>query len=129
MWNLKHGTNEKETHRKRMDLWSPREGRGGWGRVEVGMSRYKLLHTGWINKALVYSSGNHIQEPVTNHSEKKQKRIYIYIHICMGLPGWLSGKEPTCQCRRCRFSPWVRKLPRRRKRQHTPVILPGKSHG
>ena len=24
---------------------------------------------------------------------------------------WCSGKEPTCQCRRCRFYPWVRKIP------------------
>ena len=24
---------------------------------------------------------------------------------------WLSSKESTCQCRRCRFDPWVRKIP------------------
>ena len=45
----------------------------------------------------------------------------------MGLPWWLSGKESTCHCRRCRFSPWVRKIPCRRKRQPTPLFLPGKS--
>ena len=28
-----------------------------------------------------------------------------------GLPWWLSGKEPTCQCRRHRFVPWSRKIP------------------
>ena len=28
-----------------------------------------------------------------------------------GLPGGLSGKEPACQCRRRRFSSWVRKIP------------------
>ena len=31
-----------------------------------------------------------------------------------GFPGGASGKEPTCQCRRpkrCRFDPWVRKIP------------------
>ena len=27
------------------------------------------------------------------------------------------------------FDPWVRKIPRRRKWQPTPVLLPGKSHG
>ena len=27
-----------------------------------------------------------------------------------GLPRWLSGKEPTCQCRKCRFNPWVGKI-------------------
>ena len=23
---------------------------------------------------------------------------------------WLSGKETACQCRRCRFEPWVRRI-------------------
>ena len=32
-----------------------------------------------------------------------------------GLPKWPSGKEFACQCRRCRFDPWVRKIPWRRK--------------
>ena len=30
-----------------------------------------------------------------------------------GLPGWRSGKESTCQCRKCkrlRFDPWLRKI-------------------
>ena len=48
------------------------------------------------------------------------------------LPQWLSSKESACQCRthrRCRFDPWVRKIPWRRKRQHTSVFLHGKSHG
>ena len=31
--------------------------------------------------------------------------------------------------RRHRFDPWVWKIPRRRKWQHIPVFLPGKSHG
>ena len=49
-----------------------------------------------------------------------------------GLPNQLSGKEPTCQCRgykRSRFDPWVRKIPRRRAWQPTPVFLPGESCG
>jgi len=29
---------------------------------------------------------------------------------------------------RCRFDPWVRKIPWRRAWQPTPVFLPGKSH-
>ena len=35
------------------------------------------------------------------------------------LPWWLSGKESTCKCRRCGFSPWVGKIPWRRKWQRT----------
>ena len=48
--------------------------------------------------------------------------------ICSGLPRWLSSKESTWQCRRCRFDPWVRKIPWRRTWQPNPVFLPGKSH-
>ena len=46
--------------------------------------------------------------------------------------GGASGKEPSCQCKRCKrhgFDPWVRKIPWRRAEQPTPVFLPGESHG
>ena len=49
-----------------------------------------------------------------------------------GLPRWLSGKESGFHCRRhrrCRFDPWVGKIPWRRKWRPTPVFLPEKSHG
>ena len=49
-----------------------------------------------------------------------------------GLPRWLSGKKSACQYRshrRCGWDPWVRKVPRRRKWQPTPVFLLGESHG
>ena len=39
------------------------------------------------------------------------------------LPWQFSGKESTCQCRRCRFNPWVQKIPWRRKWQPTPVFF------
>ena len=48
----------------------------------------------------------------------------------MGFPDGASGKEPTCQCRRCercRFCPWVGKIPWWRIWQPTPVFLPGES--
>ena len=50
----------------------------------------------------------------------------------MGFPSGTSGKEPTCQHRRCkrrRINPWVRKIPCRRTGQSTPVFLPTFSHG
>ena len=53
-----------------------------------------------------------------------------YLH-----PGGANGKESTYQCRklkrcgRCGFSPWVGKIPWRRKWQPFPVFLPGESHG
>ena len=46
-----------------------------------------------------------------------------------GFPWWFSDKESNCQCRKCRFSPWIRRISYRRKLQLTPVVLPGKSHG
>ena len=48
------------------------------------------------------------------------------------LPRWCSGKESACQCRsckRCRFNSLVRKSSWSRKRQPTPVFLPGKFQG
>ena len=45
-----------------------------------------------------------------------------------GFPGGSDGKE-RLQCRRPGFSPWVRKIPWRRKWQPTPVFSPGQSHG
>ena len=50
-------------------------------------------------------------------------------YVWAGLPWWLSGKEPTCQCRRHGFNPWVRKIRWTRKWQLTLVFLHGKPHG
>ena len=69
-------------------------------------------------------------------------RCWIYRHIfcfannmnmwqflfCGRLPRQLRGEESACECRRCRFDPWVRKIPGRRKWQPTPVFLPEKLH-
>ena len=49
-----------------------------------------------------------------------------------GFQGGTSGKESTCQCRRCkrrRFDAWVWKILWSREWQPTPVFLPGKFHG
>ena len=58
---------------------------------------------------------------------------YIYTTTDkIGLPRQHSGKECTCQprrCRRLRFDPWVGKIPWRRTWQPTPVFLPGELHG
>jgi len=47
----------------------------------------------------------------------------------LSVSGIHRGRESACQRRRCQFSPWVGKIPWRRKWQPTPVFLPGKSHG
>ena len=50
----------------------------------------------------------------------------------MDFPGGVIDKEVACQCwrcKRCRFNPWVRKMPRKRACQPTSVLLSGESHG
>ena len=49
--------------------------------------------------------------------------------LIRGLSRWLSAKESACQVGDPGSKPWVGKIPWRRKRQPTPVFLPGKSHG
>ena len=44
-------------------------------------------------------------------------------------PGGSDGRASCLQCGRPRFDPWVGKISWRRKRQPTPVLLPGKFHG
>ena len=64
-------------------------------------------------------------------SYKHSKRI-SYSHHWGFLPRCLSGKESSCQCKRCSrcgFYPWVTKIPWRRKWQPTPAFLPRKFHG
>ena len=54
------------------------------------------------------------------------------MRACLCSPVGSVVKEFACQCRRhrrLRLHPWVGKIPWRRKRQPTPVFLPGKSHG
>ena len=50
----------------------------------------------------------------------KKRRLGSTRELCCekerkaGFPGGASGKEPTCQCQRCercRFDPWVGKIP------------------
>ena len=43
-----------------------------------------------------------------------EKVMLDYLGDYLGFPGGASGKEPASQCRRhkrCRFDPWVKKVP------------------
>ena len=55
--------------------------------------------------------------------------ILLIVVCVLRLPRWHSGKESSCQHKRCRFDPWIIKRPWRRKWQPTPVFLPGKFCG
>ena len=56
-------------------------------------------------------------------------KVEFPLDMWLGLLRWCRGEESACQRRRCQkhgFSPWVRKIPWRRRWQPSPVILPGK---
>ena len=103
-------------------------------------------HRVWCFMNRLYNT--HHLHRVRHDGEEKQESVSAFfwqLLICLtllilccwvandvGLPRWLSGKEPACQCRRCRrcgFDPWIRKIPWRRKWQPTPAFLLGESHG
>ena len=44
-------------------------------------------------------------------SGKKANKITESLHFYSGFLDGARGKEPTCQCRRLRFNPWVGKIP------------------
>ena len=78
--------------------------RGAWGAAALGLHR---VGHDW------------------EHGQQKQQTLNR-------LPWWFSSQESTCQCRRhrrCRFDPWVWKIPWRGKWQPTPVFLTDISHG
>ena len=49
--------------------------------------------------------------------------------MLLGFPGGSAMKNPPANVANSGFDTCVRKIPWRRKWQHTPVFLPGKSHG
>ena len=76
-----------------------------------------------------YTPSPQVEKWDREYSQQPAIHIFTQNYRAPGLPWWLSGKEPACQCRRSRFDPWAGKIPWRRKWQPTPVFLPGKSHG
>ena len=58
----------------------------------------------------------------------EQWRDYV-CYIPKGFPGGSVGKKIHLQCRKCRFNPWVGKIPWRRAWLPNLVFWPGESHG
>ena len=54
---------------------------GDWMDWEFGISRYKLLYIGWINKVLLYSTGNSTQYSVITYNGRESEKAYICTHI------------------------------------------------
>ena len=63
---------QKQTHRHREQTCGCQwEGAGRGKDWEFGVSRRKLFYMEWVNKVLLYSTGNYIQYPVINHNGKE----------------------------------------------------------
>ena len=54
---------------------------------------------------------------------------FDFFLLFAGLPWWLSRLRVLVQSRRCESDAWAGTVTWRRKRQTTPVLLPGKSYG
>ena len=105
------------------ELWA------AWGRDRVSWADGKAYRAG---ESKLLAKWNRWNQPIKVICKMPlQKFVLIIILMCniIGVPWWLSSKEPACQCRGRRFHPWVGKIPWRRKWQPTPVFLPGKFKG
>ena len=74
------------------------------------------------------------EEPgrIQSMGSQESDMTYWLDHHNGSSPGGATVKEPACQCRRCkrcRFKPWVGKIPWWRAWQPTWVFLPRESHG
>ena len=85
----------------------------------------------WLNDWTEHTNNSHALQCWNgkNREFRRETEIKTSVKSVLGFPWWLSGKESTCQCRRCRFEPWVGRTLWKKKWQPIPVFLPGKSHG
>ena len=90
----------------------------------------KRILFNWLKQKLALTN-----QTILNTREIKQSKFQVHMngkYSLLGFPGGASGKGPTCQwrrCKRCRFYPWLGKIPWRRKWQPTPAFLPRESQG
>ena len=77
---------------------------------------FKPLHF-ILEKGRILKKGN---KPCSQHNSSSGIPVKYFMEkivstmasvLYTGLPWWLSGKESTCQGRRCGFNTWVGKIP------------------
>ena len=116
-----------------LSVWRKRQGFNPW----VG----KILWRRKWQPSLVFLPGrSHGQRSLAGYSPWRRKELDIdwatehstcinrYINT-ESFPGTLDRKINCLQCWRPGFSPWIGKIPQRRKQQPAPVLVPGKFHG
>ena len=75
-------TKQNQTHRYREQICGCQGGVGVGERRNgsLGLADANYYHIGWINnKVLLYSTGNYIQYPVTNHGGEEYGKECIYV--------------------------------------------------
>ena len=109
-----------------------------WTRIQMG-ERHPSPHSLLLSRLSWPQASQKLQRAIKEEL-KRRNRIRRVSPIqelwqfgcVVGFPSGAGGKRtwlPVQEMKRCGFSPWVRKIPRRRARQPTPVFLPGESHG
>ena len=126
-----------EAAKKRVAFGAVTPRGGGTTEGEAGPRR-AVQHDGGRTKMErrgLLGLGCHSKSPTATPKEICPFHIFIFLcllRLKLGLPGWLSGKEFSCQCRRrrrCGIEPPIGKIPWRRKWQPSPVFLSVKFHG
>ena len=70
-----------------------------------------------------------IYEVNSTNTNRRNGRTILILYLSSGMISGGSAVTIHLQCRRCRFSLWVRKILWKKKWQPTAKFLPGKSHG
>ena len=74
---------------------------------------------------------NSLFSPLGSPHQLWVEKLSLY-NSSLDFPGGASGKEPHCQCKKCKrcgFDHWVEKIPWRRAWQPTPVLFPREFNG
>ena len=92
--------------------------------ASLGLSyKARPLHQTFLPSLQILSSFPQFPYLVWIETKTVRSGVHKYLQTRLNLmlyylPPWLpwrfSGKEPTYQCRRCRFDPWVGKIPWKR---------------
>ena len=118
--------------------WSPSEWTGWISLQSKGLGKSLLQHHSLKASILrrsafftVQLSHPYMTRGKTIALTRRNRMSYFYFNW-LGILRWHSVKESVCHFRRlkrCRFDPWIGKIPWSRKWQPIPLFLPGKFHG
>ena len=93
--------------------------RGDWR-----YSPWSLKSQTWLNYFTTTTTTTHVHTHIYN------RHTHTYTLLCLFWASLvLSGKESSCQCKRCRFNPWVRNIPLEKEMESHSGNFCGKSHG